>query len=129
MSEQTGAFRRVTQASNDRIAITRTLAPAVWAMVVAFALNNFGVDLNERLASIDGPGGVSATDAAHAAHLTIFAVLYLAGRYRPGVIEKVLLGVAVDATRYVTSDDTGQDSGDRFVEEHLSAFREIDEAR
>lgn len=100
-----GAFTRLTASTDSRIAITRTAAPMAWALVVTWVADAFGVDLADWIAMLDGDGGVDAESAASLATGVIFVALYLVGRWRPGVVERVLLGVQVKDTSYTTTGD------------------------
>lgn len=100
----TGAFARLTASTDSRIAVTRTAAPMIWAVAVTWAADAFGIDLADWIAMLDGDGGVDAESAASLTTGLIFVVLYLLGRWRPGVVERVILGVQVEDTSYTTTD-------------------------
>lgn len=97
----TRTLQHLTTSTDQRIAITRTLAPAAWASLVLWVSLQFGLDLNHEIAELLG---VSMSSVATVAPLVLGGALYLLGRFNPGLLERVLLLVPVRDTAYLTTD-------------------------
>lgn len=83
-------FKRLTSPrSDDSVAVIRTVTPLVWAAVIDIVLRATGVDLSSL-----------NDDLERYVVLVLGVVLYLIGKFRPGLIERVLLMVKVDGTNY-----------------------------
>lgn len=92
-----GRLQDTLSRSDDRIAVTRTVAPAVWSAVLLFVSDWFGVDIVERVADLSG---LDPMDAAVVGQTVVFVALYLVGKFRPGALERILLLVKVAGTSY-----------------------------
>lgn len=101
--------------TDDRIAVIRTVAPALWAFAISVTLNYTGVDAAQTIADIDGPGGLDVAMVNEHGPLLLFAVLYLAGKFVPWTwIERLLLLVPVDSTTYTAPDPVDSNAAPPF---------------
>ena len=121
-----GGIGAILAGTGDRIAVTRTLAPAVWAALVSTALG-FGVDIHGDIAGLDGAGGLEPIHVATYGPLILFGVLYLVGKFSPGVLESIILLIPVERTGYITKQDVaGGDSRHVAVNLEVVPNGEID---
>ena len=98
-----GRFTTLLAGTDKRIAVTRTLAPALWAIIVAGAADWLGLDVVHELSDLLN---VSEMKVAVIGTHVVFAVLYLLGKFRPGWVERILLLVPVGSTQYAAKDSS-----------------------
>lgn len=94
-------IKNILTGTDDKIAVTRTLAPVLWAAIVS-TFGNFGLDISGLLSDAFG---VSESVATSWAVLLVYSVLYLVGKFAPvGVLERLLLIIPVQSTSYDQGD-------------------------
>lgn len=93
------------KSESERIALVRTIAPLVWSFIL-LRVADFGLELDEWLAGLDGEGGIDVGMANSAMTIVLGVVLWLLARFAPNVLERIVMWIPVEDYAYSKPDQT-----------------------